>query len=161
MTLPFDQAAEKYFTPPQEKSKWKCQACGGAIDHDPRGTAALCIKCGGPSPLAKKKTVEAKDTVMMLKCHCQFYSTDCYCFCDDCNRVKSINLAKMHQAEISFKAGEDQAKKEFELKFNPDYLDFQKGVEAGKVLGRQAGIKEIVEWIEPLWQIKLKELGVE
>ena len=44
--------------------------------------------------------------------------------------------------EISFKAGYEQAKKEFELKFNPDYLDFQKGVESGRIAGRIAGLRE-------------------
>ena len=37
----------------------------------------------------------------------------------------------------------DEAKQEF----NPDYLDFQKGVEAGKELGRQEGRREVVEWL--------------
>ena len=87
------------------------------------------------------------------------------------------------QAEISYKAGQEQAR----LEFNPDYLDFKKGVEAGRKLGRKAGIKEVVEWIERYsthhtrelllthekdkifllvirnqeWQSKLKEWGIE
>ncbi len=52
------------------------------------------------------------------------------------------------QAEISFNAGYEKAKKEFELQFNPDYLDFQKGVEVGRKLGTQAGRREVVEWID-------------
>jgi len=74
------------------------------------------------------------------------------------------------QAEISFKAGYDHAEAGFKLKFNPDYLDFQKGVEAGR--------KEVVGWIKSKseidnllmrrlsihvieWQAKLKEWGIE
>jgi len=49
------------------------------------------------------------------------------------------------QAEISFKAGYD--KRESEFVYNPDYLDFQKGVEDGKIIGRQAGRREAKEWI--------------
>jgi hypothetical protein len=78
-----------------------------------------------------------------------------------------LEIAKA-QAEISFKAGHDQAKGEFELYFNPDYLDFQKGVEEG----RQAGRREVVEWMQEimlyfsiindqvLWKAKLKEWEV-
>ena len=33
---------------------WKCQSCGKLINHDPKGTAAICIKCGGTSELATK-----------------------------------------------------------------------------------------------------------
>lgn len=52
----------------------------------------------------------------------------------------------INQAEISFKAGYD--KRESEFVYNPDYLDFQKGVEVGKLMGRLAGIKEVVEWLK-------------
>ena len=45
------------------------------------------------------------------------------------------------QAEISFKAGYD--KRESEFVYNPDYLDFQKGVVEGRKLGR----KEVAEWL--------------
>ena len=41
-----------------------------------------------------------------------------------------------------FKAGYD--KRESEFVYNPDYLDFDKGVETGRKLGR----REVVEWIE-------------
>jgi len=74
--------------------------------------------------------------------------------------------------EISFKAGYD--KRESEFVYNPDYLDFQKGVKSGKVIGEQAGIKKVVDWIEKnnilngvvvqnygKWQAKLKEWGLE
>lgn len=38
-------------------------------------------------------------------------------------------------------------KRESEFVYNPDYLDFQKGVEAGRVTGKQLGIRLVVEWI--------------
>ena len=41
-----------------------------------------------------------------------------------------------------FKAGYD--KRESEFVYNPDYLDFDKGVETGKELG----VRKVVEWIE-------------
>ena len=50
--------------------------------------------------------------------------------------------------------------------FNPDYLDFQKGVEAGRVTGKLAGIKEVVDWVDEdleyssAWQAKKKEWGL-
>lgn len=49
------------------------------------------------------------------------------------------------QAQISFKAGYDQRESEFV--YNPDYLDFKKGIEAGRTTGKQAGIREVVEWV--------------
>ena len=55
-----------------------------------------------------------------------------------------IDGALQAQAEISFPVGYNQAEKKFKLKFNPDYLDFQKGVEAGRVTGRLAGIREVL-----------------
>ena len=70
--------------------------------------------------------------------------------------------------DIAFKAGYD--KRESEFVYNPDYLDFQKGVKTGKELG----IKEVVEWINSgniihdinwaggrkEWQAKLKAWGI-
>ena len=41
-----------------------------------------------------------------------------------------------------YKAGYD--KRESEFVYNPDYLDFQKGVKTGKELG----IRKVVEWVE-------------
>ena len=49
--------------------------------------------------------MEAKDTVMRVKCHCERLYKECHCFCDDCNSAKIINEASEAQAEISFKAG--------------------------------------------------------
>ncbi|KKN03422.1 hypothetical protein LCGC14_1107730 [marine sediment metagenome] len=46
------------------------------------------------------------------------------------------------QAGISFKAGYD--KRESEFVYNPDYLNFQKGIKTGRELGRQ----QVVEWLE-------------
>jgi len=111
MTLPFDQAAEKYFTPPEES------------------------------------TIEAKDTVMSEDTIAELLLTK---FGIDIHEDTEGNIPApeidevicLAQAAISFKAGCDQAKKEFDLKFNPDYLDFQKGVEEGRQLGR----REVVEW---------------
>jgi len=62
-----------------------------------------------------------KDTVKIMSQHCNIY----------CHK---------DQAEISFKAGYDQRESEFV--YNPDYLDFQKGVEAGRITGKRAGIRE-------------------
>ena len=52
-----------------------------------------------------------------------------------------------------------------EYEFNPDYLDFQKGVEAGRITGKQAGMREVVDWLERCKKIKvpkyqLKEWGL-
>jgi len=43
--------------------------------------------------------------------------------------------------DIAFKAGYD--KRDSELVYNPDYLDFKKGVKSGKDLG----MREVVEWM--------------
>ena len=40
----------------EKKAEWKCQSCGRTINHDPRGTAAICVKCGGISPLAEEES---------------------------------------------------------------------------------------------------------
>jgi len=94
------------------------------------------------------------------------------------------------QAEISFKAGQESMgepwdreqavfedgrkagykQRDSEFVYNPDYLNFQKGVKTG----RKLGIGEVVEWIEDWnlwgslsddilreWQAKLKEWGLE
>jgi len=50
--------------------------------------------------------------------------------------------------EAGIKAGYD--KRESEIVYNPDYLDFQKGVEDGKIIGRQAGRREVVECLNKL-----------
>jgi len=92
-----------------------------------------------------------------------------YCFSDVEDIIKETCI---HQAEISFKAGYE--KRDSEFVYNPDYLDFQKGVEAGRELGR----REVVEWGNgrcehspkvftrrhrcfKCWQAKLKELGLD
>jgi len=101
---------------------------------------------------------------------------------DDVPTCDFTHYALEAQAEISFKAGQKQVR---DFEFNPDYLDFQRGVAEGRKLGRQAGIKEVVEWIlahsqlercdpdvmayftdylavdYPDWQAKLKEWGIE
>jgi len=147
MTLPFDQAAEKYFTPPEES------------------------------------TIEAKDTAISIRKSVELP--------EDRSLLNMLDFADK-VAEISFKAGHDQAKEEFELEFNPDYLDFQKGVEKGRqilkdsvALAKMIGRREVVEWLtsnmaleqcdpdvmpyfedyywipKHIWQAKLKKWGVE
>jgi len=76
------------------------------------------------------------------------------------------------QAEISFKAGYKQRDSEFV--YNPDYLDYQKGVESGRIVGRLGGIREVVEFVEgnipktlsnyvgfwQSWQVQKEEWGL-
>ena len=97
--------------------------------------------------------MEARDTVItdreiIIKLMEKFYGFDPQM---DFNE-ETTKIIKEAQAEISFKMGYNQAESEFELKFNPDYLNFQKGVAKGKIIGRQTGIKEVVDWIPELMQ---------
>jgi len=84
--------------------------------------------------------MEAKDTVVRRKCHCEQLYKVCGCSCDACGQAKIINREREAQAKISFKAGEDkgyaQARNHCE-----DILLPQE---------RQAGIKEVVDWIDYL-----------
>jgi len=74
--------------------------------------------------------------------------------------------------DIAYKAGYE--KRDSEFVYNPDYLDFQKGVKTGRELGR----REVVEWGNgrcehspkrftrrhrcfKCWQGKLKEWGLD
>ena len=76
-----------------------------------------------------------------------------------------FDRTRRKSAEISFKAGYD--KRESEFVYNPDYLDFQKGVETG----RKLGLSEVVEWMaensvgimanEYAWEAKLEEWGLD
>ncbi len=79
-----------------------------------------------------------------------------YLFYDKVNDTQdNVKLSILANAlEISFKAGYEQAEKEFELKFNPNYLDFQKGVKVGRIAGRQAGKREVVRWIKQRSQVE-------
>ena len=56
---------------------------------------------------------------------------------------------RLAQAEISFKAGYE--KRDSEFVYNPDYLDFQKGVKTG----RELGIMEVVD--KCFWYRELKD----
>ncbi len=40
----------------KQKPEWECQSCGRLINHDPIGTAAICVNCGGTSPLQEYTT---------------------------------------------------------------------------------------------------------
>ena len=50
--------------------------------------------------------MEAKDTVMRVKCHCERLYFSCNCFCDDCNYAKATNQASEAQAEITWSIAE-------------------------------------------------------
>ena len=88
----------------------------------------------------------------------------------------TCNCGSVAQAEITgdiaYKAGYE--KRDSEFVYNPDYLDFQKGVKTGRELGR----REVVEWGNgrcehspkrftrrhrcfKCWQGKLKEWGLD
>ena len=87
------------------------------------------------------------------------------------NRLDILSELEV-QAEVSFKAGYKQRDSEFV--YNPDYLDYQKGVESGRIVGRLGGIREVVEFVEgnipktlsnyvgfwQRWQAKLEGWGI-
>lgn len=65
------QAYDEYFTPPEppesklsEQGNWKCQSCGRLISHNPIGTAAICVECGGTSSLREPPDIEAVKAIL-------------------------------------------------------------------------------------------------
>ncbi len=65
---------------------------------------------------------------------------------------KLYQLVAQAQLESCEKQYQELKKKEF----NPDYLDFQTGVEAGKTIGKAEGIKTVVELLST-WECKSPE----
>lgn len=49
------EQAQRANGPPRRSggSYWLCQSCGQRLDSPPKGTAGICIICGGTSALAK------------------------------------------------------------------------------------------------------------
>lgn len=98
---------------------------------------------------ARRSKMEAKDTVMSNLVWAVAAHPD----------LPMGQAIALEQAEVSFKAGEAQGKMDFLLKQSPIILE-----------AKQAGIKEVVEWVEKTapgayrmrtdWQAKLKEWGV-
>ena len=108
--------------------------------------------------------MEAKDTVMPLE-----YSALDGLHCAGISDSKILRALKA-QAEITwdiaYKAGHE--KRESEFVYNPDYLDYGKGVKSGKLIGRQEGRKEVVDWTEREFGVdwseeteQLKKWGIE
>ncbi|MDP2158642.1 MAG: hypothetical protein Q8K68_13155 [Nitrospirota bacterium] len=97
---------------------------------------------------------------------------------------KSIGLRKQIKPACQAKIRKEM-EMEDKLQFNPNYLNFQEGVKAGKAIGIQKGRREVVEFVkahseiercdpqvmpyfEPYveldlfqWQDQLKEWGIE
>jgi len=114
--------------------------------------------------------MEAKDTVME-KNQIKDVILKHYCSPETTRKDISIHDHEYEiveaQAEISFKAGREEEHKELEEAI-------AEGIEIGKVVGKQAGIREAVECIEEMglikysglisrtdWQAKLKEWGIQ
>ena len=90
--------------------------------------------------------MEAKDTVVRDKCHCNYNLRDCVCGCPDCGTVRHINQGKEAQAEISFKTG---------MKEVVDWINANS--QAIPIFWAD-NVKKVIEM--PAWQAKLKEWGI-
>ena len=103
--------------------------------------------------------MEAKDTVMPVGRHNEGIS--CPLCGEEFGIESKVEYEREMQAEISFKAGAIEG--------------YQTGFLDGAKVGRKAGIREVVEWIEhntwvsnktidfaiKAWKAKLKEWGIE